>query len=283
MSENLSPPAPTTVKQWLITAIATLKQAGIYSARLDALVLLEDELDKDRSWLLAHDETPLSDSSLENLTDKLARRAQHVPLAYIRGFIEFYGRQFHVTPSVLIPRPETEEMIELALNLELPADTHVIDVGTGSGCIGITLKAERPDWHVTATDISQEALEVAQKNANTLNADISLVQSDLLANPSLAAASPQPQLVAANLPYVAKGFEITPDAHAEPGLALYAEDEGYELIERLLPQASDVLLSGGYLLLESDPWQQDRIIKSAARHDFRMIEQRRFHLVLQKT
>ncbi len=279
MNASLLPPAPTTIKQWLHTATAQLRDAGITSARLDALILLEDELATDRAWTLAHDDEIIVAEKLIILNKKVAQRAKRVPLAYIRGFIEFYGRRFIVTPDVLIPRPETEEMIEMALSLTLPDSAKVVDIGTGSGAIAATLALERRMWQLTATDIDNKALAVAQQNVHTLGADITIMQADLLDDPSLR----NLHLIVANLPYVAQGFEVTPEAHTEPDLALYADNDGYDLIERLLPQAALVLLPGGYLLLESDPWQQGRIIAKAAPHGLQVIEQRRFHLLLQLT
>jgi release factor glutamine methyltransferase len=292
MSENLSPPAPITIKQWLFSATTTLKEANIHSARLDALILLEDELQRERSWLLAHDDTELTDGQTRKLDARIKKRTMHIPLAYIRGWIDFYGRHFAVSPSVLIPRPETEEMIDLIKDLpDLPQDGDypplLIDVGTGSGCIGITARLERPELEVWLTDISEDALVVARRNFRSLKAELGLSSKfklqyyagDLLQAREVPNTA---SIIAANLPYVATGFEISPDAKAEPDLALFANDEGYELIERLLPQAAAVLLSGGYLVLESDPWQQERIIKSAATVGLSLAQQRRFHLVLQK-
>lgn len=290
MSANSKPPAPTTISKWLAEATHALKAAGINSARLDALILLEDALGKDRSLLLAHGDEYLPLSELKNLNTYIAQRAQHIPLAYIRGFIEFYGRRFEVNPRVLIPRPETEEMIELIVALlNLPRDNGyrplLIDVGTGSGCIGITARLERPELEVWLTDVDEDALAIARRNFRHLKDELRINthwkmqyhKSDLLdgfATPHIAS------IITANLPYVTKGFEISPDARHEPELALFAEDEGYQLIERLIPQAAEVLLPGGYLLLESDPWQQDRIVGKAKTAGFKEIERRRFHVVL---
>lgn len=280
MNANLSPLAPITINEWLQQATNLIKKAAIPSARLDALILLEDELIKDRSWIFAHDDTKLTSAQIRRLEEKVVQRTNGTPLAYIRGFIEFYGRRLTVTPEVLIPRPETEELIEMALNLPLPERAKAIDVGTGSGCIAISLKLEKPSWEISATDISEDALDIAQRNSRSLHASVAMKRANLLQPDSGLQDLSKYDLVTANLPYVAKDFEISPDARAEPQLALFSEDEGYELIERLLPQAAKVLRAGGYLLLESDPWQQDRIILTAARSGFSLIERRRFHISL---
>lgn len=276
MSASSKPPASATIGNWLAQATARLSEAGIGSARLDALILLEDVLGRDRSWVLAHQDKVIADEHTRTLNTYIAQRAGHIPLAYLRGHVEFYGRRFTVTPDVLIPRPETEELVELALTYA--ADSHrLIDVGTGSGAIAITLALERPDLRVEASDISKDALAVAAANAERLGADVRFIHSDVLDR-----AAPPYQLIVANLPYVGKGYEISPEARAEPELALFAEDGGYHLIERLIPQAADALSAGGYLLLESDPWQQDRLIQSATAAGFSLVDRRRFHLALQK-
>lgn len=291
MSANSKPPALVTISKWLKQATPQLKDAGIASARLDALILLEDVLGHDRAWLIAHDDEILTASQQQKLNKYVIRRSTHIPLAYIRGFIEFYGRRFMVNPKVLIPRPETEEMIDLIKALpDLPRDNGypplLIDVGTGSGCIGITARLECPKLEVWLTDIDKDALAVARHNFRRLKEELNITKfwrvqyyhRDLLElghTPHIAS------IITANLPYVAKGFEITPDARHEPDIALFAEDEGYQLIERLLPQAASVLLPGGYLLLESDPWQQDRIATTAKTAGFQEVSRRRFHLVFQ--
>ncbi|PLS80671.1 peptide chain release factor N(5)-glutamine methyltransferase [Candidatus Saccharibacteria bacterium] len=286
MSENLSPVAPTTISTWLQTATNELQSVSISSARLDCLILLGEVLGEDKTYLLAYPDRELSDRELSQLMDLLKRRKQHEPIAYIRGFTEFYGRRFRVTPDVLIPRPETEVLIDLLKELPLvPTDSAsspplLIDVGTGSGCIGITAGLELPELRILLTDIDPRAIEVAMENAAELRtSNVTTGLSNLLANVDT---KDQAYIITANLPYVAKGFEISPDARHEPDLALFADDQGYALIEQLLPQAQEQLRAGGYLLLESDPWQHDRILKNATEYGFSPIAQQRFHLVLQK-
>lgn len=271
-----------TIQSWLRDTEKNLNLAGITSARLDCLIMLSDLFKCDKAWILASLDTDLTVNQQSTLNEWIKRRMQLEPLAYIRGFIEFYGRNFIVSPSVMIPRPETEVLVESALDLGLPDDANVIDIGTGSGCIATTLQLERPGWHVTATDISKKALEVASKNTEALGAEIKFIKSNLLSY--FPSPNPQPpNLITANLPYVARNYEVTPETRKEPELALFADSDGYELIEKLLPQAAKALSKNGYLMLESDPWQQERIIQSGYKYSFSVVKRELFHLVLKLT
>lgn len=278
MSKN-SPSRALSINSWLQRATRTLQAAGVPSARLDAELLAADALGVDRTWLKAHGDEQLPTKALTQANAWLQRRAAREPLAYIRGWMEFYGRRFAVNEHVLIPRPETEEIIELMKPLELPDNPVLTDVGTGNGCIAITAKLERPELEAIAADISEEALKVARQNAKNLGAEINFYESDLLSAMDYQLSA---NVITANLPYVGRHYTITPEAAVEPAIALYADDNGYELIENLLPQATKRLTHGGYLILESDPWQQARIIKTASKHGLSLLVQKPFHLVLQK-
>lgn len=276
MNASLKLPAPVTIAEWQNTATTELKKVGISSARLDTLILLEYVLSKDRLWIISHDEQKITEPQFSLLNKYLAQRIKRIPLAYVRGFVDFYDQAYTVTPEVLIPRPESEEIIELSIKYAKPGN-HIIDVGTGSGAIAISIKKQMPQIRMEASDISKSALAIAALNAKNLHASVTFLQSDLLAS-----ANTHYDMIIANLPYVAKNYDISPDAKYEPAMALFAEDDGYHLIEKLLPQAAQSLVSGGYLLLESNPWQQERIINKAVTLGFRAIENRRFHLVLQR-
>src|SRR5258708_7437300 len=168
-----------TVSQWLRQASGQLVQAGIGTARLDTLVLLEDVSGRDRAWLLAHLEHELSSTQVAKLKKLLNRRAQHEPLAYVRGRGEFYGREFVLTPAVLEPRPESETMIDLLKKLvgsgmlQATNGPHVrlADVGAGSGALGITAQLELPNTSVDLLEIDHKALKIAKSNVDkfTLN------------------------------------------------------------------------------------------------------------------
>ena len=161
-----------TVTIWLKEASSRLKQSGINTSRLDALVLLEDVFGKERSWLLANPETELTDSQLSRLDGFIERRLCHEPLAYIRHKSEFYGRDFFVDSRVLEPRPESETIIDVLKELPGLSQLVIIDVGTGSGALAITAKLELPNTEVIATDIDKNCLAVARQNAQNHNAKI---------------------------------------------------------------------------------------------------------------
>lgn len=267
--------APTTIKAWTKDAAEQLAEANIASALLDAEIILAHTLRRSRTWLHAHDDEPLSDREYEIAAARLALRSDRVPIAYIIGHKEFYGRIFKVTPSVLIPRPESETIIEL-LGQHLPANaTRLIDVGTGSGCLGITAKLEHPELDVTLADISRHALTVARENARTLRADVAILRSNLLDQlPGTC------DIILANLPYVDRSWQRSPETDAEPALALFADHGGLALIERLVLQLPASLAPGGIALLEADPEQHAAIIELAARHGLHHRETRDYIVVL---
>lgn len=199
----------------------------------------------------------------------------------------FYGRDFIITPDVLIPRPETEMVVDAVLNLfgkaylpgvkpapaRLPSNSKILDVGTGSGCIAITLKLEMPGIAIQACDISEKALRVAQKNAKRYGVDPDLfIISNLLENVKFT-----PDVVVANLPYVDETWDwVDKKALAgEPSIALYAKDEGLELIKKLVDQAK--IREIKYIILEADPCQHDKIMKYAKPYE--LVETRGFVLV----
>ena len=251
----------TTVELWLRDAAEMLAHAGISSALLDAEIILAHTLRKSRTWLHAHGEERLSLREREIAGARLDLRLDRTPIAYIIGHKEFYGRLFKVSPSVLIPRPESETIIELLDNLCDGSTKTLVDVGTGSGCLGITAKLEHPELKVTLTDISHHALGIAEKNAETLGATIAIVKNDLLVpNPQL---PPQIDIILANLPYVDHNWERSPETNYEPELALFADKGGRALIERLLQEAPLYLVTGGILLLEADPEQHHALIVHA--------------------
>ena len=186
----------------------------------------------------------------------LARRARHEPVQYIIGEQEFFGLKFRVTPDVLIPRPETEHLVEAALaRTDSDASLHIADVGTGSGAIAVPLAHALPRARVTALDISAAALVVAHENAEShgVSDRIRFFKSDLLA----AVAGEQFDMIVSNPPYVAEDEELEPQVgEYEPGSALFAGPEGLDVYRRLIPQAQAALKPGGWLLLEIGHGQQ---------------------------
>lgn len=276
MNANLPP--KTLASDWLDNATRQLKNVGISSARLDAEIILAHTFLKNRTFLHAHPDFPLDSHRREIADARLQLRSERTPIAYIVGHKEFYGRLFRVTPATLIPRPESEDMITLLKEIAKKDELQIIDVGTGSGCLGITAKLELPQSRVTLLDISQHALTVARKNAEKLNADVATLRSDLLES-----FSSQADVILANLPYVDPSWQRSPETDHEPALALFAEDDGLHLIKRLIAKSTSHLNSGGYLLLEADPRQHHEIIKTAAQHGFSHHTTRNFIVGLQKT
>lgn len=252
-----------TVNDWLLAATEELTAANIETARLDALVLLSDELNKNSAQLLAAPDVILSKPQLQGLEADLERRKQHEPLAYIRQKSEFFGREFAVNQDVLIPRPETETMIELALKLPPAARKSFVDVGTGSGAIAITLACELGAVQVLATDISPAALAVARGNCVKHQATVDLHQADLLKDVPL----PDGVTVVANLPYVPDNYTINPAAAHEPPLALFAGPDGLDLYRRLFEQLK-AANHRGYVLTEALPAQHHYLAQLARSYGY---------------
>ena len=253
------------ISDWLKTATKSLKNIGISSARLDAELILANTLRKNRTYLHAHPDEEIDPRRFDIANARLDLRLDRVPIAYILGYKEFYGRRFTVSPSVLIPRPESEDLISLFLELTASeiAEKVLIDIGTGSGCLGITAKLERSNLSVILSDISKPALNIAEKNANSLNADVHIQQQSLL-NGQLKPVD----YIFANLPYVDKNWDVSPELQYEPDIALFAEDEGLKLILQLISQAPRCLTPEGLLFIEADPQQHNRIIDEAVKNGF---------------
>lgn len=213
---------------------------------------------RSRTWLHAHDNEIVPARELDIANARTELRLERTPLAYIVGHRWFYGRQFRVTPAVLIPRPESETIIELLLSYRKSAHRTLLDVGTGSGCLGITAKLELPGLVVTLSDISHRALKVAEQNAKELRANVTLLRSNLLT-----LAPHRIDIIVANLPYVDASWQRSPETNYEPTLALFADKQGTALIMRLIEQAIPTLPVDGLLIIEADPCQHTRIIEHA--------------------
>jgi release factor glutamine methyltransferase len=243
------------------------------TASLDAQVLLAHILDKPRAWVLAHPEVELTTEQQGRLEDAVAHLQAGEPLPYVIGHWEFYGLDFRVTPDVLIPRPETEMLVEQALDwLQRHPDARTaIDVGTGSGCIAVSLAVHIPDLHLWATDISSAALQIARLNSEKHKATnrIEFMQADLL-NPVRVESSTfdlQPaahHLIIANLPYIPTGTLLSLAVYGkEPSLALDGGVDGLDLLRRLLSQAPAHLSPNGLLLLEIEHRQGPLVLAMA--------------------
>ncbi|MGB9640707.1 MAG: peptide chain release factor N(5)-glutamine methyltransferase [Anaerolineales bacterium] len=225
------------------------------SPALDLQVLVAHRLKKPRSWVLAHLEEPLPEGSFSVLYGDVSLLLQGVPLPYVLGEWEFYGNRFIVTPDVLIPRPETELLVEKALEWinSYPETKLVVDIGTGSGCIAISLALANPNIQVIATDISIKALKIAQQNIHFHHVEerVFLLQADL--HPAL---YQKVDLICANLPYIPKQDLLSLKvAEKEPLIALDGGENGLILYRRLLTQLAERAESPHFLLCEIDPHQ----------------------------
>ena len=256
----------TTVGRALISAAQRLSETSSETARLDSQVLLAHVLNQNRSWLFAHHEYELSEGDCRRYADLITRRRRREPVAYLLGRKEFYGLEFAVDQRVLIPRPETELLVDLVLaqiSDRKGRPVVVADVGTGSGAIAITVAVHAPEAKVYGIDISQDALEVAVENGQRLAPETGplFLEGDLL--------SPLPEpadVIVANLPYVAdeeySGLQSDVRDY-EPRLALKAGVKGLDLIERLLEQLPSNVAPSGAVLLEISPRQGEIVQKMA--------------------
>ncbi len=251
-------------------AIAELERNHVLSPALNAELILMHALGRDKAWIYAHPEQELSPNEQQHISSLLARRAAGVPVQHLTGHQEFWGLEFEVTPAVLIPRPETEHIIEVALErLGVSADVdsprrlecfQIADVGTGSGCIAIALANELLAARIIATDISSAALHVARRNAERHKVaerihfeECNLMDALLHRSPVTAHQSPLLDLIVSNPPYIgrheAAALQREVREH-EPELALYGGASGTELYAPLISQAAMLLHPGGALVLE---------------------------------
>ena len=236
-----------TIRTALAQGVELLNKAGIIAPRLTAEVLLAHALRRERIYLTAHSEDELTEVGWIHFGRYLHERLQGKPTQYITKRQEFYGRDFYVAPGVLIPRPETELLVERVLTRVRPG-MRVLDIGAGSGCIGVTLALEL-SLTVVSTDCSIDALKIAARNAGALHADVRFVQADLAA--PFAAGSFD--AVVSNPPYVPSIDRTTLAAEVrewEPAAALFAGPRGLDVYQRLIPEAARVLKPGGLLAME---------------------------------
>ncbi|HUA84389.1 MAG TPA: peptide chain release factor N(5)-glutamine methyltransferase [Bryobacteraceae bacterium] len=231
------------IRSALLQGQKLLEDESISAPRLTAEVLLAHAIGRDRAWLYAHSDEELRELWWIHYGRYLHQRLNGSPTQYITGRQEFYGREFRVTPEVLIPRPETEHVVEAAL---AHAQGKAVDIGAGSGAIAVTLALET-GARVVATDISEPALRVARKNAERLGANIDLICCDLAS----ALASASFDLAVSNPPYVPESESLPREVREhEPALALYAGPQGLDIYRRLIPEAERLLKPGGWLVLE---------------------------------
>lgn len=245
------------IQEALKAAQDVLAAANVNSIRLDSELLLCHVLEKDRSWLLAHNQDELTAGQHTTYQALITQRTEHVPVVHLTNKREFYGIELYINDTVLTPRVETEQMVELAIE-HAPQDGTLIDVGTGSGAIAIAIATHRPDLEVWATEHSPEALAVARKNISANKLDITLEQADLFDGIKHSF-----DTIVCNLPYLADDADLMPEVRKEPGIALFGGADGLDVYRRFLSQLPSHLNPGGMLFTECDPWQQTALIAEA--------------------
>lgn len=264
-------------KNILTKSISELRKAGIPTASLDARVLLEDVLKKDSSYVFSHPEMPLTNYQYSKFRSLIRRRKRGEPVAYLTGHKEFYGYDFFVNKNVLIPRPETELLVEEVIKFiklkvhQVKSPIQIIDIGTGSGCIIISLARQANSHKLTpnffASDISRKALYVARKNAKLHQVDknIKFYNSDLFANKKM---PKKYDIIIANLPYVYKKWNVESRKGGngidhEPKNSIFAEDNGTQIIKQFLDQVKDRINKNGLILIEVDPRNSKELFNCA--------------------
>ena len=256
-----------------MTAAAALKWAqellssrGISTARLDALVLLEDSTKTDRAKLLSEPDQVIPAGPLSVFKRQVKQRSKQLPLAYIRGKSEFYGKEFIINPHVLEPRPESEAMIDElnALFIGTKDPQCLIDVGTGSGALAITAAYMHPQLQILATDNSQQCLDVAAKNAALFSVQIAFLKCDLLDGVP-AGTWNKKTVIMANLPYVPDNWQLNPPAMREPKGAIFGGGDGLDIYRRLFAQLKHLPAKPRFVLTEALP-PQHRELKLIAQN-----------------
>jgi release factor glutamine methyltransferase len=266
-----------TLAEAIYKAEQVLSTHGIPDARLDAEVLLRHALGRDRAWLLAHFQDAIDEEHRRTFEQAMERRARREPLQYITGKQEFWGLDFLVTPDVLIPRPETELVIETAIAIipDRNKPLTIVDACTGSGCIAVSLAKELTDARIFATDMSAKALKVARDNARShgVAGRIRFLEGDLFEPLEELDIGGQVDIIVSNPPYIASGDRtaLQPEVRDhEPSMALFAGPDGTEVHRKIIEQAPRLLNSNGRLIMEMGLGQAGtlrRIIRDTRAYD----------------
>lgn len=259
-----------SIAQWLTDARLVL--ADSESAALDAELLIRFVLQVNRAWLYTWPDRELSASQLNELTVLLERRRTGEPIAYITGVREFWSLPLAASPSTLIPRADTETLIEWALELDLPARSRALDLGTGTGAIALALASERPRWSLSAVELNREAARLAGTNASNLGLDLNVLQGSWF-EPVAGTFD----LIVSNPPYIDPQDKHLSegDVRFEPESALVASDHGLADLKLIIEQAPDYLEPGGWLLLEHGYDQAEQVCEYLRMRGFLEVENRR--------
>lgn len=243
------------IEQWLRWARDQLVQSD--SARLDSELLLAHVLKRDRTWLYTWSDRELTEQQQQQAQQLLQQRQQGAPVAHLLGEREFWSLPLQVNASTLIPRPDTETLVEWALQLALPDNARVLDLGTGTGAIALALASERPQWQISAVDAQADAVALAASNAKLLDLNVTVLQSNWFA-----ALSGRFDLIVSNPPYIdADDPHLQQgDVRFEPRSALVAEQRGLADLQQIIQKAPEFLSAQGWLLLEHG-WQQAESVK----------------------
>jgi release factor glutamine methyltransferase len=264
------PARMTTVLETIDGGTRYLEKRGIEDARRNMQMLVAHQLGCTRMDLYLQFDRPLEESQLAPLRELLKKRGEGIPLQHLLGTVWFHNREFKTDHRALIPRPETEELAEWILSWDLPETQRVLDMGSGSGVLGLTLAAERPAWDVTLADVSPDALSLARENAAKLEiANAHFVESDLFTHVNGSFDG-----IVANLPYVPEGERATVSREVlhDPALALFSGTDGLDLIRRFIPQAFEYLNPGGWIVLEIGHDQSAEVADLLQRSSFTGID-----------
>ncbi|GAC1387244.1 MAG: peptide chain release factor N(5)-glutamine methyltransferase [Candidatus Saccharimonadales bacterium] len=262
-----------TIRSYLNESLEKLSLALIPTARLDSLIFLEDVIGLSRAYILAHEEIEISQKHHSKLMQLISLRATHIPMAYIRGKAEFYGREFIITPAVLCPRPESEVIIDVVKQLAVthlgqyrPDAISIFDIGTGSGILGITIALELPFADVTLLDIDNNALAVADQNCKNVGLRLPSICDDLL---KLSVAhNATIDIAVANLPYIPDSYVINEAARHEPNRALFGGADGLSLYRRLFMQCRKLQVA--YVITESLKFQHNSLSAIASTYSYHL-------------
>lgn len=260
----------STVLETIHGGTRYLEKRGIEDARRNMQMLVARQLGCTRTELYVQFDRPLEESVLAPLREALKKRGEGIPLQHLLGSVWFHKHEFKTDARALIPRPETEELAEWILSWPLPENQRVLDMGCGSGVLGLTLAAERPGWDVTLADVSPDALALAQENAAKLEiGNAHFVQSDLFS-----AVDGEFDGIVANLPYVPESERATMAREVlhDPALALFSGADGLDLIRRFIPEAFQRLKPGGWLVLEIGHDQASQVAGILQASSFTAIE-----------